>query len=320
MPDNNIIEAIRASSRQVVRELGFLNSTLAATNYSASAVHALLEIDTRKAVTAADLVQVLGLEKSSVSRMLGKLRQAGELYETISDEDARARQLQLTEQGTQTVREIHRYGRMRVEKALEHLNSGQQRSVADGLLNYAQALKACRGELLGDRTAEKTFEILTGYRPGVIGRVAEMHANYYSKHYNFGHFFEGKVASELAEFSGRLEQPCNRLWVVCRRGKIVGSVSIDGEDLGHNEAHLRWFILDDDCRGSGIGRTLLSEAMRFCDEYGFSAVQLWTVSGLNAARHLYESMGFELTREWQGEQWGSSMLEQQFTRKTLIAR
>lgn len=26
--------------------------------------------------------------------------------------------------------------------------------------------------------------------------------------------------------------------------RLVGSVAIDGEDLGNNEAHLRWFILD----------------------------------------------------------------------------
>ncbi|MCS6067743.1 GNAT family N-acetyltransferase [Klebsiella variicola subsp. variicola] len=89
-----------------------------------------------------------------------------------------------------------------------------------------------------------------------------------------------------------------------REGKIVGSLAIDGEDLGQQEAHLRWFILDDTCRGTGIGRRLISEAMAFCDSRQFSAVQLWTFKGLDAARKLYESFGFTLTREWQGEQWG----------------
>ncbi len=66
---------------------------------------------------------------------------------------------------------------------------------------------------------------------------------------------------------------------------------------------MRWFILDDSCRGTGIGRRLLSEAMAFCDSRQFSAVQLWTFKGLDAARKLYESFGFTLIREWQGEQW-----------------
>ncbi|PLP19110.1 MarR family transcriptional regulator, partial [Klebsiella pneumoniae] len=40
--------------------------------------------------------------------------------------------------------------------------------------------------------------------------------------------------------------------------------------------------------------------------------------GLDAARKLYESFGFTLIREWQGEQWGKVMTEQQFTRSGNI--
>ena len=141
-----------------------------------------------------------------------------------------------------------------------------------------------------------------------------MHGEYYARHHGFGHFFEGKVASGLAEFSARLDAECNHIWLAVLEGNIVGSVAIDGEDLGNNEAHLRWFILDDRCRGSGVGRRLLAEAMAFCDRRAFSAVQLWTFSGLHAARALYESFGFTLHKEWQGDQWGMMMTEQQFSR------
>ncbi|PIN63827.1 hypothetical protein CKQ90_29775, partial [Klebsiella pneumoniae] len=51
-----------------VRELGFMSTTLAATHYSPSAVHTLLEVSMRGEMTAAQLVTLLGLEKSSVSR------------------------------------------------------------------------------------------------------------------------------------------------------------------------------------------------------------------------------------------------------------
>jgi GNAT superfamily N-acetyltransferase len=68
----------------------------------------------------------------------------------------------------------------------------------------------------------------------------------------------------------RLDAECNQIWLAVLEGKIVGSVAIDGEDLGNNEAHLRWFILDDSCRGSGVGRRLLAEAMAFCDRRAFS--------------------------------------------------
>ncbi|MDO6407190.1 bifunctional helix-turn-helix transcriptional regulator/GNAT family N-acetyltransferase [Pantoea phytobeneficialis] len=310
MTETTLIQTIRAASRLMVRELGFMQTTLAATNYSASAVHTLLEVANHHAITAAQLVHILGLEKSTVSRMLGKLINAGELAELPSDQDARVKQLVLTEQGKASVARINVYASAQVEQALVQLNREQQQAVAQGLSAYAQALQARRDHL--PTTPE--IVITTGYQPGLIGRIAEMHGSYYARQHGFGHFFEGKVASGLAEFTARLTSPRNQIWVASQQGRIVGSVAIDGEDLGNNEAHLRWFILDDGCRGAGVGRQLLNAAMIFCDEQAFAAVQLWTFRGLDAARRLYESFGFTLTNEWQGDQWGQSLQEQQFTR------
>lgn len=312
MSDTPLIQQIRTASRLMVRELGFMNTTLAATHYSPSAVHTLLEVSVRGTITAAQLVTLLGLEKSSVSRMVARLLAAGELEERPCAEDARSKSLALTAKGHDTVATINAYGTRRVVEALAHLDETQQRTVASGLAAYAQALAQCRDAALAETTPQ--ISLVTGYQPGAIGRIAQMHGEYYARHHDFGAFFEGKVASGVAEFATRLSSPVNQIWLAMREGKIVGSVAIDGEDLGQQQAHLRWFILDDSCRGTGIGRRLLSEAMAFCDSLQFSAVQLWTFKGLDAARKLYESFGFTLTREWQGDQWGKMMTEQQFTR------
>ncbi|HGL6421363.1 TPA: GNAT family N-acetyltransferase [Klebsiella quasipneumoniae] len=312
MSDTPLIQQIRTASRLMVRELGFMNTTLAATHYSPSAVHTLLEVSVRGTLTAAQLVTLLGLEKSSVSRMVARLLIAGELEERPCAEDARSKSLALTVKGHDTVATINAYGTRRVVEALAHLDETQQRTVASGLAAYAQALAQCRDAALAETTPQ--ISLVTGYQPGAIGRIAQMHGEYYARHHDFGAFFEGKVASGVAEFATRLSSPVNQIWLAMREGKIVGSVAIDGEDLGQQQAHLRWFILDDSCRGTGIDRRLLSEAMAFCDSRQFSAVQLWTFKGLDAARKLYESFGFTLTREWQGDQWGKMMTEQQFTR------
>ncbi|GKP87908.1 MULTISPECIES: bifunctional helix-turn-helix transcriptional regulator/GNAT family N-acetyltransferase [Klebsiella] len=312
MSDTPFIQQIRTASRLMVRELGFMNTTLAATHYSPSAVHTLLEVSVRGTITAAQLVTLLGLEKSSVSRMVARLLAAGELEERPCAEDARSKSLALTAKGHDTVATINAYGTRRVVEALAHLDETQQRTVASGLAAYAQALAQCRDAALAETTPQ--ISLVTGYQPGAIGRIAQMHGEYYARNHDFGAFFEGKVASGVAEFTTRLSSPVNQIWLAMREGKIVGSVAIDGEDLGQQQAHLRWFILDDSCRGTGIGRRLLSEAMAFCDSRQFSAVQLWTFKGLDAARKLYESFGFTLTREWQGDQWGKMMTEQQFTR------
>jgi DNA-binding MarR family transcriptional regulator/RimJ/RimL family protein N-acetyltransferase len=306
-----LIEDIRTASRTMVRELGFMRATLAATDYSASGVHALLEIETGDGVSAAQLAQSLGLDKSSVSRMVGKLIKAGEIQERAA-EDARVKRLQLTPQGRQTVAAIHAFGQAQVNKALQALNPSQQQSVAQGLTTYAHALKRIR--LGAEQTLTPNLSISAGYRPGLIGRVAQMHADYYSRHAGFGAIFESRVASGVAEFVGRLDQPCNQIWVATLNERIVGSIAIDGQDLGHQQAHLRWFILDDGCRGCGVGRQLLNAAVAFCDQQGFDAIQLWTFKGLDAARRLYEASGFELSKEEQGSQWGTLVTEQQFTR------
>ena len=307
------IDSVRTASRLLVRELGFMQPTLAATNYSASAVHALLEIDAHDNLASAQLVQLLGLEKSSVSRMLSKLIAAGELYEEADGTDARVKQLRLTDQGLKTVEHIHAFGQTQVRNAFEYLNRSQQQAVAQGLAAYAGALKAHRLNA-DDAQPSSPIKVVAGYRPGMVGRIAEMHAAYYSVHSGFGQFFESQVASGVAEFAGRLDKPCNRVWLAMLHDRIVGSLAIDGEDVGDNKAHLRWFILDDGCRGSGVGRHMMAEAMAFCDSRGFAEVHLWTFKGLHAARKLYESFGFKLAYEKQGEQWGSTVTEQQFVR------
>lgn len=311
-----LIDQIRAASRQMVRELGFMQLTLAATDYPASAVHALLEIGAQRAMTSAQLADFLGLEKSSVSRMVRKLVDAGELSEVASDEDGRVKWLALTAQGKRTLAAIHAYGRGQVSSALQHLADWQQQTVAQGLSAYAEALHAHR---LGvAMTAAPDIEIVPGYQVGAIGQVVQMHAGFYARTVGFGSFFESKVAAGMAEFVARLAHERNGMWLAMHGQRIVGSVFIDGQDLGDNQAHLRWFIVDDGVRGAGVGRRLMTAAMAFCDAQGFASTQLWTFQGLDAARRLYESCGFALKEEWPGAQWGKQMVEQRFERRAAV--
>src|ERR1700722_14311558 len=94
--DLALIDEIRAASRQMVRELGFMDSTLAATDYAPSAVHTILEIGARGPMTSVQLAEILHLEKSSVSRMVRKLVESGELKEASDAGDARIKPLSLT--------------------------------------------------------------------------------------------------------------------------------------------------------------------------------------------------------------------------------
>jgi GNAT superfamily N-acetyltransferase len=134
------------------------------------------------------------------------------------------------------------------------------------------------------------------------------------RNYGFGANFESRIASDLAEFINRIESPANQIWRAETSGRIVGSVSIDGEDLGDGLAHLRWFIVDSHLRGAGVGDALLSAALEFCDRRGYRETRLWTVKGLDAARQLYLKYGFGLSEEYYGDQWGKRALEQMYAR------
>jgi DNA-binding MarR family transcriptional regulator/GNAT superfamily N-acetyltransferase len=303
------LDSIRAATREIVRELGFMGGKFAGTDLSPSAVHALIEIEAGD-ITARDLSARLRLEKSTISRMLRKLVETGVVGEQAGD-DGRAKVLSLTSSGQQQVAAIHAFGRAQVSDALAHLAPGQKQAATDGLNLYAAALAARSGPL----DQQGLAEIGNGYRTGLIGRVTQMHALYYARASGFGRQFESVVAGGLAEFCARLDRPRNAIWTAVQGQKTVGSIAIDGEDLGANTAHLRWFIVDDDARGSGTGRRLLSTALGFVDEQDFAETHLWTFSGLHAARHLYESHGFSLAEERRGTQWGSEVLEQRFVRK-----
>lgn len=154
--------------------------------------------------------------------------------------------------------------------------------------------------------------IIKGYRPGALGRIAELHGAYYHQHAGFGLFFEARVARGLADFLERYDDERDGIWLVVADGKVEASVAIDGVHAETEGAHLRWFIASDALRGSGLGNALLSTAIGFCRSRAYRSVHLDTFEGLHAARHLYEKHGFRLTQQQVGAQWGAQVNEQRF--------
>lgn len=142
-----------------------------------------------------------------------------------------------------------------------------------------------------------------------------LHAETYSRWAGFGSAFERKVATELADFIRRIEHEDNAIWYAGEDEHLLGSIAIDGMDLGEGIAHLRWFIVNPAHRSVGLGKQLLARAVDFVDERRFAETHLWTLKGLEAARSLYERTGFALVEEYEGEQWGTRITEQRWVRK-----
>jgi GNAT superfamily N-acetyltransferase len=155
-------------------------------------------------------------------------------------------------------------------------------------------------------------EIRRGYFPGSIGRVVELHASYYHAHWGFGVLFEAQVARGLAEFFSRYDELRDGFWIATVSARVEGSITIDGAHAADTGAHLRWFIMSDALRGKGVGTRLIRTAVDFCRANKYRRVYLRTFAGLDAARHLYEKMGFKLVDQRPGTQSGTEVTEQRF--------
>ncbi len=308
----SLVQDIRAASRQLVREFGFLDRTIAGTDLSGSGVHAILEIGHHPGITAKDLATRLKLEKSTISRLLKSLDLRGEIIQTRSEKDGRVFGLSLTNTGWETFSRIDRFGNDQAVGALGRIRNGSARSIADALSSYADALA---GSDAIDASQTPGHDIVEGYQTGMIGDIAALHARTHGVFIGMGPTFESVVSQAMAEFMPRIENPVNNSWSIIENGEIIGSISIDGEDLAGNIAHLRWFILSEKLRGLGFGKKLLLKAIDHCDAHGFEEIHLWTLKGLDAARNLYQRNGFFLADEYVGDQWGKSVTEQMFIRK-----
>ena len=154
--------------------------------------------------------------------------------------------------------------------------------------------------------------VITNYVPGAVGRITELHGKYYHKYWNFGLFFEAKVASELSKLLTDDNAHRNGFWIAWLDNEIVGGISVDGNRKESNEARLRFFIISSGCQGLGIGDRLMEKSVTFCKDKGFEKIYLTTFEGLDAARHLYEKWGFQLIEEKEDNTWGVIVKEQLF--------
>ena len=159
------------------------------------------------------------------------------------------------------------------------------------------------------------MKIITEFAPGSLGTIIALHGQHYAHNWGFGTFFEAKVAHELAAFTGRMASNDLVLLAYDNEG-LAASIVLDLNDpmSGERGGHLRWFICAERCRGAGIGRKLMDRAMSHADDHSNGNVWLTTFAGLEPARHLYESYGFTLTLEQEGEAWGTVVTEQEFRR------
>ncbi len=297
-PIQQRVTEIRKFNRFYTNIIGLVNQNVLESPYSLAEARVLLEIDAAAACTASNLAEILQIDPGYLSRILRRFKKDGLIETTKSMTDGRSQILSITEKGRATFRQLSDASASQLIQLLEQLPQGAQQTLV-------QNMAAIQNMLSGQADTSITIR---RHRPGDVGYIAYRHGVLYEKEYELDHRFEKYVLQSLIAY---LEDPSRgEIWVAECCGAIVGFIGIVG--ISEKTAQLRWFLIEPDFRGVGLGRKLVSTVMEYCQQKYYNHVFLWTFKGLDAARHLYQSFGFTLTEEKENDTWNNQLIEQRW--------
>ncbi len=146
-------------------------------------------------------------------------------------------------------------------------------------------------------------------KPGDIGYVTYLHGSLYAREYGYSMQFETYVAEGLCEFMKRHNRRMDRVWVCEHEGRMIGFLLVmEREDA----AQIRYFLIEPEYRGFGLGSKLMSQCMDFIKDRGCRKAFLWTTHELTTAARLYCSAGFRLTEEKESTAFGKLVRERRY--------
>jgi len=170
---------------------------------------------------------------------------------------------------------------------------------------------------MNSKLSLETISIRTVLQPGDLGFMIYMHGVLYKREYNYGLQFEAYVAKGLCEFYEKYNPERSRVWLCEHASRIIGSLLL--VDRG-NAAQLRYFLIEPEYRGIGLGSKLMTLYMDFLRECGYLESYLWTTHELAAAAFLYKRFGFKLTEEKESTTFGKLLTEQRYDLALQLSR
>jgi len=153
----------------------------------------------------------------------------------------------------------------------------------------------------------RTASIRSHWLPGDFGQIIVAHSQIVGAECGFDETFEHYVASGLLEFVKDPNQ-ANRFWLVTGENLVKGSIFLHLRSA--RVGQIRWFWLDPELRGRGLGRRLLHLLIDEARHQNLTGLYLWTVAGLAESAHLYREAGFSVSRSESKRLWGRDLIEQ----------
>jgi putative acetyltransferase len=280
---------VRRLGREMVRELGVLESASSPVHASLTQCHVLVELERNGTLTANELADLLIVDKSAISRTVTQLTDLGLVSMRVDPSDQRRKPLALTANGLKRAIDIHVSANGRVQEALSHLNPEELQVVLQGMTFYVKALHRAR--------QQKDFTVRLSTKadnPSMTRLIRDVLAEY-------GGCPEGSLSDslELGDIYKAYNLDNAKFYVLERNGRVVGCGGIRpiGKPFGISTCELRRMYFLPEARGLGLGKLLLQ---RFLDDaalLGYKRCYLETKSNMIHAQKLYERFSFTRIKE-----------------------
>lgn len=297
--NGDIVSDVRQFNRFYTGVLGLLDRTILDSGFSLSEARVIYELNACGPCMAKELTDRLGIDKSYLSRMLGRLVKFGLVGKLPSPGDGRASDLALTETGIETVRELNVKSDQQIGRLLYVLTAAQRMEIRAAMETIQLQLEKAKAVTIRP------------YTQADIPFVIRDQIRLYETEYGFSSdAWKTYVADAVNRLVERFDSTLDCMLILEYNGSPAGCIAIthaEGET-----AQLRFFFLGDAVRGLGLGGRLMELAVVFCREKEYKRIFLWTCSKLHAARHLYQKHGFHITQTQENDDWGQTVLEERW--------
>jgi DNA-binding MarR family transcriptional regulator/GNAT superfamily N-acetyltransferase len=292
----NHVKALRGFNRFYTSRIGVLDPYLDS-DFSLTEVRVFYELAHRDQPTASELARDLRLDAGYLSRILRRFHTHGWIERVPSPADARQSLLRLTKAGHDVFEPLQQRSREEAAALLAPLAPGAREKLMSALGTVH--------DLLDPGERKQRTVILRDPQPGDFGWVVEQHGELYAREWGYTVEFEGLVAGIVAKFIEEFDPQWEKCWIAEVDGERAGSVFLVRQSA--TVAKLRLLILAPQARGLGLGARLTDECIAFARAKGYRKMVLWTQSHLLAARHIYESRGFRMTKAEKNDAFGQHL-------------
>lgn len=291
------VKSIRSFNRFYTRILGLLDRHILDSDFSLTEARVLLEISKHPDYKAKELGERLTVDAGYLSRMLKGFEAKGLILRTPGAQDNRLNDIRLTALGEQTLAELGGRSDAQVKALIGALSPEELHSVLDAMA------------LIREQFSRAVFPaVIRGYRKGDEDYIIRRHEELYLKEYGLSAVFAAYVNRTVHELTDHLDPAGECVLIPEIDGRPMGSIAIAKRDS--QTAQLRYFLLEPEARGQGLGLRLIEEALSFCRQIGYKRVYLETISLLTTARALYSRMGFQIYKTRVQSDWGREVTEE----------